>query len=116
MSRRWYRHEGRLIFVGWDRPLQSFFLNVVDLCRRCGGTGEESDSGDPCAACEGEGIEMGLATSSSRNPAMTLDEITAELSGLKIPFPEYVRADLELDQRTDAANVVHDYDQDPRAT
>ena len=115
MSRRWwYRHEGCLVSVGWDRTLQCFFLTIVDLCNRCDGTGEEPDSDNFCAACEGDGIAPGFDTSSRRNPPMTLDEIGAELARLDIPFPDYVRADLELDRRPDAGDVVHEYDQDPR--
>src|SRR5256885_10596312 len=41
MSRRWYRHNTTMVFVGWDRSLGRFLLTVAELCTRCGGFGEE---------------------------------------------------------------------------
>ena len=113
MSRRWYRHEHSLVFVGWDRAGQSFFLSVVDLCPACGGAGEDPSTEEPCQACGGSGSVP--RPSAADRPAGTLEEIDEVLGRAGIPFPDYVRADLEADQRTNAADVVYDYADDPRA-
>jgi hypothetical protein len=61
------------------------------------------------AAGRGEGV-TGEANLSTTN----LDEIAATLRARAMPFPEYVRSDLEEDRRVSAAELLHDYDQDPR--
>jgi hypothetical protein len=109
MSRRWYRHGDRMVFVGWDRQLQQFFLNTVNLCSVCEGLGEDPMTEVPCAACMGEGIEPS-SSGDQRSPAQTLDEIATELSNQQLPFPDNVRADLEEDRRTNAGDLVHEYD------
>lgn len=115
MSRRWYRHEGRQVFVGWDRQLETYFLSFAELCKACEGTGEELNSDYFCAVCHAEGVEPGTDPS-RRHLAATPDELAGELSRLGIPFPEYVRADLEQDRLANAGEIVHDYDTDPRHT
>jgi hypothetical protein len=109
MSRRWYRHEDRMVFVGWDRQLQQFFLNTVALCQACEGLGEDPMTEVPCADCMGEGVQR-TPESENPRPAKTLDAIAAELARQKLPFPDNVRADLENDQRTNAGDLVHEYD------
>jgi DnaJ-class molecular chaperone len=109
MSRRWYRHDDRLVFVGWDRQLQQFFLNTVELCKVCEGLGEDPMTEVPCAACMGEGVQQS-PEGERRIPASTLDEIAAELTKQHVPFPDNVRADLENDKRTNAGDLVHEYD------
>ena len=59
MSRRWYRHGGNMVFLGWDRNLGRFLLTVADLCTRCGGYGEEPTSDNFCFECGGEGVRVG---------------------------------------------------------
>jgi hypothetical protein len=110
MSRRWYRHGQRMVFVGWDRPLQQFVLSVVELCGRCDGEGEEPPNSEiPCPACEGEGITVGSGNASAERSVSTLDDIATELARLDLPFPAQVRSDLDHDQRSPTAEVVHDY-------
>jgi hypothetical protein len=110
MSRRWWTSpDGRMVYVGWDRSLQQFFLNVVSLCKDCGGMGEEFGTEVPCLACMGDGVAHDV-------PAINLgtaqlDELAVALSKEGITLPENVRADLEQDQRTNAGELVHDYDQ-----
>jgi hypothetical protein len=99
-----------MVFVGWDPPLQRFFLTIAELCKRCDGTGEEPDSDNFCAACGAEGVDWGAGAPAGRDPPSTLDEIAAELSRLEIPFPDHVRADLEHDRRTNAGSLVHAYE------
>jgi hypothetical protein len=114
MSRRWYRHGNRQIFVGWDRSLQSFFLTIASLCPHCQGSGEEPDSDYFCGVCGGEGVQQGAISPIQRAPAMTLDEMATELAQLAVPFPDYVRADLEQDQRTNVGELVYEYDLEAR--
>jgi hypothetical protein len=77
MSRRWFRHEGRQVFVGWDRSLQSCFLSIAELCKNCNGFGEEPDSDNFCGVCGGDGIQLqphadarrdGTGAGSARHP------------------------------------------------
>lgn len=109
MSRRWFRHDGRQVFVGWDRSLQSFFLTIAQLCRNCNGYGEEPDSDNFCGICGGDGIELGFENPTGYNPRPTLDELGPELARLGIPFPDQLRRDLEMDQLTNAGEVLEEY-------
>jgi hypothetical protein len=111
MSRRWYSHDGHMIYVGWDRAHQQYFLSVVTLCEECGGLGEEFGTEVPCMRCVGEGVtdEQNLAT-------QDLDQLASTLAARAMPFPAYVRTDLEQDKAADAGELIHDYDQDPRHT
>ena len=109
MSRRWYRYEGRQVFVGWDRSLQSFFLTIAELCRHCDGYGEEPDSDNFCLICGGDGIEMGYELPTGYNPRPALEELGPELAKLGIPFPEVIRAELEHDRRTNAGEVLQEH-------
>jgi len=47
---------------------------------------------------------------SNRKSRLTLDQVGSHLEEQAIPFPHYVRADLEEDQRTNAAIALHEYD------
>ncbi len=113
MSRRWYRHDGHMVFVGWDRSLQQFLLTVAEICARCGGYGEEPDSDNFCFACGGEGVRPGSSSASRLGLTSDLDAVAAELARLAIPFPDQVRADLEHDRATNAGEVLQDYGQAP---
>ena len=110
MSRRWYRHGARVIFVGWEPADQAFYLNVVDLCAACGGTGEIAGSEEVCPGCGGEGIQLAKLNPSHRQGGLSLDEIGERLSRDGMPFPELVRSDLLSDQRTNAGTLLHEYD------
>jgi hypothetical protein len=109
MSRRWFRHEGRQVFVGWDRSIQSFFLTIAELCSNCDGFGEEPDSDNFCGVCGGDGIQLGFENPTGYNPTPTLDEMGPELARLGIPFPDVVRRDLDEDRRTNAGEVLQEY-------
>jgi hypothetical protein len=110
MSRRWYRHGAQVVFVGWEPAEQSFYLNVVDLCDACGGAGEIAGSEEVCPACRGEGIQLARLNPSQRQAGLSLDEVSERLSRAGAPFPDYVRADLLADQRTNAGTLLHEYD------
>jgi hypothetical protein len=110
MSRRWYRSGAQVIFVGWELADQAFYVNVVDLCELCGGSGEQDGSDEICTGCNGEGMQLAKLSPSSRRAGLTLDQVEAVLSALRLPFPAYVRNDLEEDQRTNAATLLKEYD------
>jgi hypothetical protein len=109
VSRRWYSHDGHMVYVGWDRAHQQFFLSIVTLCTECGGLGEEFGTEVPCMKCVGEGV-----TDETNVGSKDLDDIARALTERGMPFADYMRSDLEHDRATDAAELVHDYDQDPR--
>jgi hypothetical protein len=109
MSRRWFTSpDGRMVYVGWDRSLQQFFLSVVSLCSECNGLGEEFGTEIPCVACMGEGVARDKPTTNVG--AAELAQLASELQKLAIELPEHVQRDLAEDQRTNAGEVVHDYD------
>ena len=68
-----------MIFVGWEPADQAFYLNVVDLCAACGGTGEIGGSEEVCPGCGGEGIQLAKLNPSQRQGGLSLDEIGARL-------------------------------------
>ncbi|HLZ28181.1 MAG TPA: hypothetical protein VKV73_12755 [Chloroflexota bacterium] len=110
MSRRWYRHIDRVVFVGWEPAEQGFYVNVVALCGVCGGSGEQDGSDEICTGCNGEGIAVGVHSPSNRQAGLTLDQVGGELDRLGIPFPEFIRRDLVEDQRTNAGAVSREYE------
>jgi hypothetical protein len=110
MSRRWYRHGTQVVFVGWEPNEQGFYLNIVELCEQCGGGGEVDGSDEICPGCGGEGVLVASLEPSHRKSRLTLDQVGGLLEAEDIPFPYYVRADLEEDQRTNAAIALHEYD------
>ena len=108
MSRRWYTSpDGRIVYVGWDRGLQQFWLSIVSLCAECGGLGEELGTEIPCMACQGEGVSR--STPTTNVGSADLDGINAALTKEGIALPDAVRTDLDEDKRTNAGDVVHDY-------
>jgi hypothetical protein len=112
MSRRWYRHAAQVVFVGWEPADQAFYLNVVDLCEECGGSGEQEGSDEICPACGGEGMQLAKLQPSARTGGLTLDELGVRLAEQRVPFPDFVRNDLAEDQRTNAGTVLREYDLD----
>jgi hypothetical protein len=110
MSRRWYRHAEQVVFLGWDPSEQGFYVNVVALCGVCGGSGEQDGSDEICTACGGEGIALARHSPSERKGGLSLAQVSAELEHQKLPFPDFVRADLEEDRRTNASTVLREYE------
>jgi hypothetical protein len=111
MSRRWYRHGDRVIFVGWEPSDQGFYLNVVDLCAVCGGTGEVEGSEEVCPGCAGEGVALARLSPSERIAGLaSVEALGARLEAQALPLPEVVRRDLEEDRRTNAGLVLREYD------
>jgi hypothetical protein len=96
--------------MGWEPSDLGFYLNVVDLCATCGGSGEQDGSDEICEGCGGEGVAIDRMSPSSRQRGLTLDQIDTHLADQGIPFPYFVRADLEEDQRTNSATILHEYD------
>ncbi len=110
MSRRWYTSpDGRIVYVGWDRAIQQFWLSIVALCAECGGLGEELGTEIPCMACQGEGVSRSAPTTNIG--ATELDAIADALTKEGIALPDEVRTDLIEDKKTNAGDVVHDYGQ-----
>jgi hypothetical protein len=110
VSRRWYRHADKVVFVGWEPADQAFYVNLVDLCAECGGSGEHAGSEEICLACRGEGMQLAKLQPSERRAGLTLDQVAAELLSQDLPFPPFVRADLESDQRANAGTLLCEYD------
>ena len=103
-----------MIFVGWDPAALGFYVLLVDLCQHCGGWGEDPETDTFCVACQSEGVNWSAQTDSKTG--LTLNELESTLSAHDIALPVYVRADLESDQRANAAALMYDYDLDPRHT
>jgi hypothetical protein len=99
-----------VVFVGWEPADQAFYVNVVDLCDECGGSGEQDGSDEICPACNGEGMQLSKLQPSERKAGLSLDQLAAELSAQAVPFPPYVRADLQEDQHTNAGTLLREYD------
>jgi hypothetical protein len=110
MSRRWYRHAAKVVFFGWEPAEQGFYVNVVDLCAECQGTGEIADTEEVCPGCGGEGIQLSKLNPSARVGRLSLDDLQAEFDRQQLPFPTFIRADLEEDQRTNAGTVLREYE------
>jgi hypothetical protein len=110
MSRRWYRHAARVVFFGWEPSEHGFYLNVVDLCADCHGSGEIADSEEVCPGCGGEGIQLGKINPSNRRGALSIDALAAEFEQEQLPFPPSIRSDLEEDQRANAATLLREYE------
>jgi hypothetical protein len=110
MSRRWYRYATFVVFFGWDPAERGFYVNVVDLCASCGGTGEVLDTEEVCPVCGGEGIQLERVNPSARRAGLSLEELLAEFAARGLPLPENIRVDLVEDQRTNAGAVLREYE------
>src|SRR5260370_39460353 len=95
MSRRWYRHSARVVFFGWEPTEQGFYLNTVELCGECQGSGEVLDTEEVCPGCGGEGSQVGKLSPSSRWDGLSLEALGAEISHPWLAFPQVIPADLE---------------------
>src|SRR5215216_2855255 len=113
MSRRWYRHGAKVVFLGWEPGDRGYYVNIVDLCVDCGGTGEIEGSDEVCPGCGGEGIQLEKLNPSERKSGLTMDQVSDALEDQAIALPYFVKADLEEDQRINAGpTVIHEYDLD----
>ena len=101
-----------MVFVGWDPAAKGFYATVVDLCQHCGGCGEDLEADTFCVSCQAEGVNW--AGQTERTSGASLDDLGALLERLGLPFPEYVRADLDADRQANAGTLLYDYDLDPR--
>ena len=110
MSRRWYRHAAKVVFFGWDPGEQGFYVNVVDLCAECHGTGEVGDTEEVCPGCGGEGIQLVKMNPSARRGGLSLDGLTEEFARQGLPLLEYMRADLEEDRKANSATALQEYE------
>ena len=110
MSRRWYRHAAKVVFFGWEPSEAGFYVNVVDLCPDCRGSGEVADTEEVCPGCGGEGIQLGRINPSNRRGGLTLDDLAREFAAQRLPFPAYIRSDLESDERSNAASLLREYE------
>ena len=110
MSRRWYRHDEQVVFVGWEPSEQGFYVNVVALCGLCGGSGEQDGSDEICTGCRGEGVQLARHSPSERTAGLSLPQLSEALDRQGLPFPDVVRTDLEEDRRTNAGPVLREYE------
>jgi len=110
MSRRWYRHEAKVVFFGWEPAEHGFYVNVVDLCPECRGTGEVDDTEEVCPGCGGEGIQLNKVSPSARRGGLSIDQLEGEFDEQNLPFPQFIRADLEEDERTNAGTLLREYE------
>ena len=110
MSRRWYRHAAWVVFFGWEPSESGFYVNVVDLCPACQGTGEVFDTEEVCPSCGGEGIQLDRVNPSSRRGRLSFDELVAEFGSRGLPMTEEIKADLRQDQQTNAGTLLHEYE------
>ncbi|MBV9323689.1 MAG: zinc finger-like domain-containing protein [Chloroflexi bacterium] len=110
MSRRWYRHAAKVVFFGWDPGEQGFYVNVVDLCSECRGTGEVGDTEEVCPGCGGEGIQLSKMNPSARRGGLSLDDLSAEFARQELPLLDYMRADLEADREANSATALQEYE------
>ncbi len=110
MSRRWYRHAAKVVFFGWDPGEQGFYVNVVDLCTECHGTGEIGDTEEVCPGCGGEGIQLAKMNPSARRGGLSLDSLADEFARQGLPLPEYIRADLQEDREANSATALQEYE------
>ena len=98
------------MFFGWEPSEQGFYLNVVDLCAECRGSGEVADTEEVCPACGGEGIQLAKLSRSARRGGLSLDALIAEFTRHGLPLPDYIKADLESDQRSNAGTLLREYE------
>ena len=110
MSRRWYRHASWVVFFGWEPSESGFYVNVVDLCPSCNGTGEVDDTEEVCPACGGEGIQLQRVNPSARRGGLSFDDLVKEFAARDLPLPEAIQADLREDQRTNAGTLLREYE------
>jgi hypothetical protein len=110
VSRRWYRHAAQVVFFGWEPGEHGFYMNVVDLCPDCRGTGEVADTEEVCPGCGGEGIQLSKISPSARRGGMTLSQLTEEFARQALPMPEAILADLREDERTNAGTLLREYE------
>ncbi|GAC1525079.1 MAG: hypothetical protein NVS2B16_33660 [Chloroflexota bacterium] len=96
--------------MGWEPADAAFYLNVVALCAACGGAGEVDATDEICEGCGGEGVSLEAFNPSNRERGLSLDQIGERLESQGLPFPAFVRADLEGDRSSNAATVLHEYD------
>jgi hypothetical protein len=99
-----------MVYFGWEPTEQGFYINVVDLCAECHGTGEIGDTEEVCPGCGGEGIQLAKMSPSSRRGGLSLDDLAAEFARQGLPLPDNVRADLEGDRQTNSGTALHEYD------
>jgi hypothetical protein len=99
-----------VVFVGWEPAEQAFWVNVVALCEQCAGSGELDGSEEICPSCGGEGMQLAGLSPSQRQSGLHLDQVATLLSNQRLPFPDFVRADLEQDQHTNAGTLLLEYD------
>jgi hypothetical protein len=110
MSRRWYRYGPQVAFMGWEPADAGFYLNIVALCATCGGSGEVDGTDEICEGCGGEGVSREAFNPSNRERHLSLDQIAERLDAQGLPFPAFVRQDLESDRASNAATLLHEYD------
>ena len=64
-----------------------------------------------CARVAGaKGIQLAKMTPSSRRGGLSLDHLSAEFERQGLPLPDYIRTDLEADQKANSATALQEYE------
>jgi hypothetical protein len=112
---KWPTTDGWEVLVGWDRPLQHFFVNIDRVCRSChgdGGFGLEPNDADICGRCNGRGTEYlfnNLDDKTGMTDAMggmTLEQVRLVLTEKLTVYQEGVIGMLILDQVGNVGNKI----------
>lgn len=92
-QRTWKTETGVEVLTGWDRPLQHFFLTIID--------GETEDGEDNILFCNLDHYPF--------PGGMTLKQVKEKLYEFDIPRPVELLSDLSHDQAINAGNVLKNY-------
>jgi hypothetical protein len=118
-QRIWDTTDGWEVLVGWDRPLQYFFVTIDRQCRACngeGGFGLEPNDADICGKCSGEGVEYlfnNLDAPEGYTDArggMTIEQVRRVLEEKLTVYQEGVIGALILDEVGNVGNLQMKYE------
>lgn len=131
MSRRYFVTNDQppvTITIGFDPPLQHFFLDISRTCPGCDGSGEQNstnqgeivglDYATVCTQCHGEGTiylfnnldaPAYQATLGGMTLRQALTEMRRYVDDLPTSFVWQLWSDLTDDRENDVSNYHHDY-------
>jgi hypothetical protein len=116
---KWETTDGWNVLVGWDRPLQHFFLDIGRDCPACqgdGGFGLEPNDADICGTCNGRGTEYlfnNLDDDTGMTDAMggmTIEQVRLVLLEKLTAYQEGVLGMLILDEAGNVGNKITEFE------